>query len=411
MTESRDRLRALPSVDRLLACQRASSLARQFSRAAVVSAIRLELDACRQRILAAQDIASDAESLLQRVEHRLLAADTRQACARSSMPAVSFCTPISGARHCRRTPSRPCPPSPAITIRWNTISTPANAGSRFKHASDLLRDLTGAGDALVVNNNAASLVLLFERPGVLTKKSSSRAASWWRSAAASVSQISCMPAAPRWSRLARRIARASPIFVPPSPTRPPCCCASTLPISSRLGFVEQPTLRELADCAREHGILAVDDLGSGTLIDTTRFGLAYEPTIQDSVRSGFNLVCFSGDKLLGGPQAGVIIGKHDLIARLKRHPLARALRVDKLTYAALIATLKHYPSRRSAGAGARLAHDFPIARRHSANGGSLGAGLRRPGHPRRVGCRRRQLARRDPVHPGWSRSMPSRPII
>jgi L-seryl-tRNA(Ser) seleniumtransferase len=109
-----------------------------------------------------------------------------------------------------------------------------------------------------------------------------------------------------------------------------------------IGFVESPPVEELARLAHEHGLLLLDDLGSGCLIDTGQFGLAAEPTVQDSVAAGADLTMFSADKLLGGPQAGIIVGRQELVAPLRRHPLTRALRMDKGSVAALAATAIHY---------------------------------------------------------------------
>jgi L-seryl-tRNA(Ser) seleniumtransferase len=109
-----------------------------------------------------------------------------------------------------------------------------------------------------------------------------------------------------------------------------------------IGFTGEPERREIADLAHKFGVLFADDLGSGALLATERYGLAHEPTVLESLAAGADLVCFSGDKLLGGPQAGIIIGKADLLTRIKKHPLARAVRADKLCLAALTATLLHY---------------------------------------------------------------------
>jgi L-seryl-tRNA(Ser) seleniumtransferase len=109
-----------------------------------------------------------------------------------------------------------------------------------------------------------------------------------------------------------------------------------------VGFTATASLPEMAQLAHERGVLLFDDLGSGCLLDTRTYGLISEPTPMESLSSGADLVLFSGDKLLGGPQAGIIAGRRDLVASLKRHPLARALRLDKATIAGLNATLLHY---------------------------------------------------------------------
>jgi L-seryl-tRNA(Ser) seleniumtransferase len=108
------------------------------------------------------------------------------------------------------------------------------------------------------------------------------------------------------------------------------------------GFVHETPLGEVVEVAHAHSLLAVDDLGSGALLDTAQFGLTHEPTTQEALASGADLVCISGDKLLGGPQAGLILGDERLIAVLKKHPLTRALRVSKTVLAGLQATLLHY---------------------------------------------------------------------
>jgi len=109
-----------------------------------------------------------------------------------------------------------------------------------------------------------------------------------------------------------------------------------------VGFAAEPGIRELAEIGARHAIPVVDDIGSGALLDTARFGLGHEPTVQESLLAGAALTLFSGDKLLGGPQAGILAGKAELVAKARKHPLARALRADKFCLAGLEATLIHY---------------------------------------------------------------------
>src|SRR5690349_21449489 len=109
-----------------------------------------------------------------------------------------------------------------------------------------------------------------------------------------------------------------------------------------VGFTEEPLLKETVELAHQGNVVIVDDLGSGALLDTAKYGLAHEPTVQESLAAGIDLVCFSGDKLLGGPQAGIIVGRKALIDKIKKHPLARAVRADKTCLAGITATVLHY---------------------------------------------------------------------
>jgi len=109
-----------------------------------------------------------------------------------------------------------------------------------------------------------------------------------------------------------------------------------------IGFTSEPAFFEITALAHAHSTPVLDDMGSGVLLDTAQYGIPHEPTVQESIQAGADLVCFSGDKLLGGPQAGILVGRADLIQKLKKHPLARAVRADKLCLAALFETLTHY---------------------------------------------------------------------
>ncbi len=214
-------------------------------------------------------------------------------------------------------------------------------GSRHSHARQLLATLTGAEDALVVNNNAAAIYF------ILTAFCQEREVLVSRGQLVEIGGGFRIPDVLRQSgaRLAE-VGTTNRTHARDFAGAVNCNSAALMRIHTsnfkQIGFVTMPTLAEMAAIARERDLLLIDDLGSGTLLNTADHGLAHEPLVQESIAAGADLVTFSGDKLLGGPQAGIIVGRQALIAELRRHPMARALRVDKLTFAALDATLRSY---------------------------------------------------------------------
>ena len=214
-------------------------------------------------------------------------------------------------------------------------------GSRHDLVTDLLRRLTGAEDALVTNNNAAAVLL------ILTTLAQAREAIISRGQLVEIGGGFRIPDVMRQSGSTLvEVGTTNRTYASDFASAITDRTALFLRVHAsnflQVGFVHQPTLEELVEVGRAHDVAVVDDLGSGSLLDTAKFGLATEPMVQTSVAAGTSLVCFSGDKLLGGPQAGIIVGQAAEIARLRRHPLMRAIRPDKLTLAALGATLVPY---------------------------------------------------------------------
>jgi len=323
--------RELPSVDRLLL--QSPELIREYGRPLTTQVIRAVLAEARA---GAPDTPASPVQLLAETQQRLAALTTPSLHAVINATGVILHTNLGRAPLSRAALAQ----VEAVARGYSSLEydvARGERGSRAGHAESTLLTLTGAEAALVVNNNAAALLLAltalakgkrvaisrgqlveigggFRVPDVM-KQSGAKLMEVGSTNRTHLTDFSAAVEAG-----AALILRAHP---------------SNFKI---VGFASEPSLAELCGL----GVPVVDDLGSGALLDTAAYGLAHEPTVQESLAAGAALVTFSGDKLLGGPQAGLIVGRRDLVNKLNRHPLARALRADKLCLAALNATLLHY---------------------------------------------------------------------
>jgi L-seryl-tRNA(Ser) seleniumtransferase len=324
-------LRDLPSVDALARSERAAALSAQHGRAAVVSALRAALDACR-----AAGGGCTADQLLDAAQ----AALARPPSLRPVLNATGVIVHTNLGR---------APLAEAALDRVRSVASgystleydlaSGGRGSRHDHLSPLLAELTGAEAGLAVNNNAAAMLLclaamagdgevLISRGELIEIGDGFRIPDILAQSGARLIEVGTTNrTAPADYRRAITAETRAIMRVHQSNFR-------------MVGFTARVSLEELALLSAEHGIALIDDLGSGALLDLPQ--LLDEPTARSSVEAGASLVCFSGDKLLGGPQAGIVVGTADAVARVKQHPLARALRIDKLSLAALEATLELY---------------------------------------------------------------------
>ena len=336
---ARERLRQLPSVDRLLNAPRLRELADAHGHALVADAARAVLDEARQRILAG-GTPPDTTTLIDAAAQRVAAL------VQPTLRPVINATGVIIHTNLGRAPL-----SEAALQAMREVGTgysnleydleAGRRGSRYLHATELLRRLTGAEAALVVNNNAAATLLILsalarEREVIISRGQLVEIGGGFR-----IPEVMAQSGA----RLVE-VGTTNKTYIEDYARAITENTALLMRVHTSnyriVGFTHQATLEELVALGREHGLPVLDDLGSGSLLDTTAFGLAPEPMVQASVQAGADLVCFSGDKLLGGPQAGIIVGRAELVERIKRFPLTRALRVDKVTLAGLQATLLAY---------------------------------------------------------------------
>lgn len=337
------RLRELPSVDRVLRHPEAQTLLGEYGRELTTEAVRFALEDRRRGILAGvgEPVGDDTQLLAG------AAAWLDQAFANTLRPVINATGVIVHTNLGRAPLGRPALAAiEAIAPSYSTLEfdlDEGQRGSRLIHAERLLTQITGAEAALVVNNNAAAVLLMLtalckDREVVISRGQmieiggGFRIPDVMRQSGAQLLEVGTTNRTHLRDYETAISERTAAILV---------AHYSNYKV---IGFTSQPEMAELAELARRHNILLLFDQGSGALLDVAPYGLEPEATVQDGLAAGADVVAFSGDKLLGGPQAGILCGGAEPISAMKRHPLARAVRADKLALAALSATLRAYLS-------------------------------------------------------------------
>lgn len=339
MTVDSNQLRLLPSVDELLQSVTGQQLVSHFSHPLATRAIRASIALARTHILAGAGCPS-YEELLTDSAQQLYAEQ------RPHLRPVLNATGVIINTNLGRAPLsyETLQAVQQVSSGYSNLEYDLDAGergSRHAHVEALLRELTGAEAAIVTNNTAAAVLLglstlaagrevVISRGQLVEIGGGFRVPDVMRQSGCQLVEVG--------TTNRTRIKDYSDAL-----TEHTALLLSVHPSNFLItGFTESTSLSDLAMLAHQRGLLLMNDLGSGCLLNSERYGLTHEPTPQESIAAGADVVCFSGDKLLGGPQAGILLGKAEVIARLAQNPLMRAVRIDKMTLAALETTLRHY---------------------------------------------------------------------
>ena len=305
----------------------------------MTAVVRESLDALREEVLNGQDKAEKLEDLIDSVEFKLRSQQT-------TLKSVVNATGVILHTNLGRAPL-----SKETTQAMNDINegysnleydlTTGGRGSRFDHLGTLLRRLTGAEDALILNNNAGAVLTTLAAicaggEVIISRGQLVEIGGGFRIPDVMSQSGSILREVGTTNRT-----RASDYLEAVGPDTKALMRVHPSNFSIE-GFTEEVSLPDIVKAAETNDLPVIDDIGSGSLIDSSQFGLTHEPLLSECIKDGADLVLASGDKLIGGPQSGIILGRKDLIARIKKHPLTRALRPDKGTIAGLIETLKHY---------------------------------------------------------------------
>ena len=339
-------LRKLPKIDELLEDEKIKQAITKSMRTLVVEALREAIDFYRKEILQdnikeinKEEIIDKSLELLEHKNHNKL---------RKVINATGTVihTNLGRSLLCKKAIESVL----SVAENYNNLEyelSNGKRGSRYSHIEELLAKVTGAEAAMVVNNNAAAVMLILDtlckdkeaivsRGELVEIGGSFRVPEVMRYSGAKLVEVGTTNRTHLYD-YENNITEDTGVFLKVH--------TSNYRI---LGFTETVSLEELVKIGEERDIPVVEDIGSGVLIDFSKYGFTYEPTIQESIKKGVDVVSFSGDKMLGGPQAGIIVGKKKYIDRMKKNQLTRALRVDKMTLAALEATLKYYQDEKSA---------------------------------------------------------------